>query len=252
MDLYSTSADTPFSGIFREAGTANGHPYYANENGTTYITASSDGIYCMYVGFPGTMAHYVAPSTGSPLGKYQIGINGIVGKEPNVAVYPGGGSDSGDDGGDDVVTPEDTTVDIPEAAPETGADGIEIGGVFIPVCPNPADTHLDNVSDTGKNIALGWCGYHSGTQITAVNTTAQALTDGWLSAHVNASTAGQYLEIITWKDGNENNAVGDTQQCLGISSLQAMIFVPRGNFYKINTDATLLWAEWLPCSGASK
>jgi hypothetical protein len=89
MVLYSTSADTPFSGIFREAGTYNGHPYYANENGTTYITASSDGIYRMYVGFPGTMAHYVAPSTGSPIGKYKIGINGIVGKEPNVTIYQG-------------------------------------------------------------------------------------------------------------------------------------------------------------------
>lgn len=244
MDLYSTSADTPFSGIFREAGTANGHPYYANENGTTYITASSDGIYRMYVGFPGSLFHYVAPSTGSPLGKYQIGPNGIAGKEPNVAVHSSGG--------DDVVTPEDTTITVPEAAPEVGAKGIKIGDVFIPVCPNPADTHLDNVSDTGKNIALGWCGYHSGTQITAVNTTAQALTDGWLSAHVNASAAGQYLEIITWKDGNENSAVGDTQQCFGISSLQAMIFVPRGNFYKINTDATLLWAEWIPCNGASE
>ena len=64
-------------------------PDYVNENGVTYITAGSDGVYNMYVEFPGTMAHYVAPTAGSPIGKYRISINGIVSKEPNVTIYQG-------------------------------------------------------------------------------------------------------------------------------------------------------------------
>lgn len=89
MVLYSTTADTNFAGIYRQAGTSNGYPYYANENGTTYITASSDGIYRMYVGFPGSVFHYVAPTTGSPIGKYLLGPNGNNNTCPNVTIYPG-------------------------------------------------------------------------------------------------------------------------------------------------------------------
>ena len=149
------------------------------------------------------------------------------------------------------IEPEDTAIVVPEGVPETDAAGILLGEAFLPVCPDPADIHLAKVSETGKNLAVNNFAFTVGSELTTVNTAKQALCDGWVYARVNA-VPGQYLEIITWTYGDEANTVGDAQQCLGNGSMRAVIFVPRGNFYQINTDATLLWAEWIPCNGATK
>ena len=82
----------------------------------------------------------------------------------------------------------------------------------------------------------------------------QALTDGWLSACVTATAGGQYLELLTYRDAfDDEHAYGNTRFAYASgATLRGVIFVPRGFFYKIKSDATLIKAMWYPCKGASE
>jgi hypothetical protein len=79
------------------------------------------------------------------------------------------------------------------------------------------------------------------------------LTDGWLSAHVTATAGGQYLELLVYRGDNDSeHRYGNTRYSYSSGDLRAMMFVPRGMFYKVRSNATLVKALWLPCNGASE
>jgi hypothetical protein len=234
---------TDANGDYLLAGEYNGYPlyqygsYYLRFNGTEtspgwQITDSSNiSLYFNNGLTPDVGTWYYSP----------MNTNAV--PAPTVTVIEGTGDSGGDDTGGGDST--DTTINVPDAAPEVGAKGIKIGNVFIPVCPNPADTHLSKVSDTGKNIALDWLtpdfDLGKATEVSA-GVTYQAPCAGWLIASGTTTNGMLFL------------AMGPTADQSGVFQFQACsMFVPRGWYYLISAGySTFAGAYFVPCKGAKK
>lgn len=238
------------NGEYLPQGEYNGKPLYYYAASSLYLRWSGSNWQITTVGASSatvTPQYYNNNSGATPdVGTWVNAVGAA--PAPTVTVIEGAG-----DAGGGVVDPEDTTIIVPDSTPEVGEKGLKVGNMFIPVCPNPVDTHLSKVSDTGKNIALGWLGFGDGVDITGLDVQIQALTDGWLSAHVTATAGGQYLELLVYRGDNDSeHRYGNTRYSYSSGDLRAMMFVPRGMFYKVRSNATLIKALWLPCNGASE
>lgn len=143
----------------------------------------------------------------------------------------------------DVPETGDTTITVPEAAPAVGDKGFNIGDVFIPFCPNPADKNLSRVSATGKNIALDWLSPDTDTT-RAISVTAgavyQAKTAGWLVA----SGTGPYGGLVL--------AYGETVDNLMFKTQGWCLYIPRGAYYSVQEYTSFGWAFFIPCTGATE
>jgi hypothetical protein len=242
------AGETAANGDYLLAGEYNGKPMY--EYNSYYLrfsgTEASPGW--QILNSSSTVLYFGSGLTPDVVAWYYSPTNTNLVPAPTVTVIEGAG-----DSGGGVVAPEDTTIIVPDSTPQVGEKGLKVGNMFIPVCPNPVDTHLSKVSDTGKNIALGWLGFGDGVDITGLDVQFQALTDGWLSAHVTATAGGQYLELLVYRGDNDSeHRYGNTRYSYSSGDLRAMMFVPRGMFYKVRSNATLVKALWLPCNGASE
>lgn len=238
------------NGEYLPQGEYNGKPLYYYAASSLYLRWSGSNWQITTVGASSgaaTPLYYNNNNGATPdIGTWVNAVGAA--PAPTVTVIEGAG-----DSGGGVVDPEDTTIIVPDSSPEVGEKGLKVGNMFIPVCPNPVDTHLSKVSDTGKNIALGWLGFGDGEDITGLDVQFQALTDGWLSAHVTATAGGQYLELLVYRGDNDSeHRYGNTRYSYSSGDLRAMMFVPRGMFYKVRSNATLVKALWLPCNGASE
>lgn len=246
----SGAGNASANGEYLPQGEYNGKPLYYYAASSLYLRWSGSNWQITTVGASSATAtpqYYNNNNGATPDVGTWVNVVGAA-PAPTVTVIEGAG-----DSGGGVVDPEDTTIIVPDSTPEVGEKGLKVGNMFIPVCPNPVDTHLSKVSDTGKNIALGWLGFGDGVDIAGLDVQFQALTDGWLSAHVTATAGGQYLELLVYRGDNDSeHRYGNTRYSYSSGDLRAMMFVPRGMFYKVRSNATLVKALWLPCNGASE